>query len=720
MTHVFTGTRRLSVVLALLSILAAPLVAQPTVNPYIVVDQFGYLPDAAKVAVIVDPQLGHNAAESFEPGTAYELRRWSDGAVVYTGDLVAWDNGATDAQSGDRGWWFDFSTVEEAGSYYVYDLARGVRSHRFEIGIGIYGAVLREAVRTYFYQRVNFAKEEPYADPRWTDGAAFEGASQDRAARYVRDRNNAALARDLHGGWFDAGDYNKYVTFAFSAVQPLLAAYRRSPEAFTDDFGLPESGNGLPDLIDELLYEFDWLKRMQDTDGGVFIKMGDLNYDNPPPPSSDRGPRYYEQKCSSSTIAAAAMFAHGALVFGEFAELENYAEDLESRAERAWTWYQDNPRSTECDPQTIKAGDADQSLQWQDGTEVVAAAYLFAQTGRASYEDVVKASYTATRPWNDNTFARYNLPQGDALLFYAELPAADEPTQTAILDHLTDQTRWSHAYKDNTASLYRAYMPDAQYHWGSNMVVAAYGATNMMVVEAQVDPANDRAYRDRALGYLQYLHGVNPHQRVYLSNMYAYGAEKSVDEMYHSWFNDRTPWDNVANGPGPAPGYLVGGPNKAYGGSALPSQSGACAYPPMKCYADTNNSGTSPWELTEPAIYYQANYIRLLAHFASGASTATGTAAPADLPHGFVLEAPYPNPFNPHTQVTLTLATTQDIDLAVYDLLGRRIQTLHRGPLHAGARHRFTFDAQGLPSGLYLIRATGPTTSLHHPALLQK
>src|SRR5688572_18394990 len=127
-----------------------------TVSKHIKIDQFGYLPSSKKVAVIVDPQTGYNAAESFAPGTGvnqYQVRRWADDVVVYSGTLVAWKAGITHTQSGDRGWWFDFSTVTTAGSYYIYDVANNVGSYRFEINNNVYAEVLKQAARMYFYQR---------------------------------------------------------------------------------------------------------------------------------------------------------------------------------------------------------------------------------------------------------------------------------------------------------------------------------------------------------------------------------------------------------------------------------------------------------------------------------------------------------------------------------------------------------------------------------------
>src|SRR5208282_3751653 len=107
------------------------------------------------------------------------------------------------------------------------------------------------------------------------------------------------------GGWFDAGDTDKYVTFAAQPVHQLLTAYERHPAVFGDDTGVPESGNGVPDVVDEVKWEIDWLKKMQFDDGSVALKLGETVAVPASPPSSDSQPRFYVPACTSATIAAA-------------------------------------------------------------------------------------------------------------------------------------------------------------------------------------------------------------------------------------------------------------------------------------------------------------------------------------------------------------------------------------------------------------------------------
>ncbi|MEQ1359238.1 glycoside hydrolase family 9 protein, partial [Salmonella enterica] len=85
--------------------------------------------------------------------------------------------------------------------------------------------------------------------------------------------------------------------------------YQENPPAFGDDFDIPESGNGVPDILDEVRWETDWLEKMQFPDGSAALKVGETVYAAAAPPSSDRNTRYYIPSCTSSTIAVAGMFA---------------------------------------------------------------------------------------------------------------------------------------------------------------------------------------------------------------------------------------------------------------------------------------------------------------------------------------------------------------------------------------------------------------------------
>lgn len=600
---------------------------------YLVVDQFGYRPDMKKVAILVDPQEGWNAEDEYEPGDSIELRRFDDARKVMSGAPEVWNQGEIQSSSGDRGYWFDFSLVKSPGSYFLFDRKNGVRSARFEIDDDVYRDVLKAAVRMFYFNRANFAKKEPFAcvgEKCWLQGVDYMGPGQDGQAHSVLDKDNDQTIRDLSGGWWDAGDTDKYTTFAHSVMHQLLSAYDDNPAPFTDDYNIPESNNGLPDLIDEIKVELDFLKKMQPPDlgGGALLKLGNIEYGDPIPDQSKLRRYYYPAPCSSATISLASVFAHASLTLSRFPSLKDYAADLRQRALSAWAHYQSHPKSDACDDGTIKSGDADLPVADQGARAVVAAVYLFALTGDPKFDEFIEKNRGLTRPFKEDRWSVYDPAQGDAFLFYTTLPNANPELKKRIVDQKLNQWRVFEFYgMKPEKDLYRAYMREDSYHWGSNQPRANFGNTNYDMVQFRLVTGEEaESARDRAAGLLNSFHGVNPMQLVYLSQMGPYGAERSASEIYHTWFRDGDPrWDSAQDSElGPAPGYVPGGPNKSYCATETDHRchdSELRRQPPQKAYLDFNTSWEPQaeydmsWAITEPAIYYQAAYVKLLSKF---------------------------------------------------------------------------------------------------------
>jgi len=588
-----------------------------TATPRIVVDQFGYTSEMAKVAVISDPQTGFNSAEAYTPGASLEVRQWGTNAVVFSGARTAWNGGATHAQSGDKVWWFDFSNVKAWGEYYLYDPANDARSDRFRIAHDVYGDVLKQAVRVFFYQRRGFAKQPPYTDAKWADGASHLGTLQDSQCRLISAPANAALQKDLRGGWFDAGDYNKYTNFTFSPLTDLLFAYEDNPLIWGDDANIPESGNGLPDLLDEVKWELDWLLRMQNANGSVLSKVAVNNFQGVSPPSTDTTQIFYGAESTSATFSTAATFAHAARIYGSAGQTA-YATTLRNAAIAAWTWGVANPSVT-----FTNAGFASANPEVDSYTrsmyQLCAAIYLYALTGETSYRTYVEANYGTAHPIQWGYWYGFEAALESALIYYTAQPGV--PTATVNAIRASKQTsmggsEFLPAFTGATDA-YRAYLKDGDYVWGSNGIKGYVGQLFRQQLTYNLDPANAANYRAAANGYLHYLHGVNPLSMVFLSNMYAFGGERCANEIYHVWFGDGTAWDNaLTSTKGPPPGYVPGGANPTWHPDA--SYSGPALIPPasqptQKSYRDWNTSfPQNSWEITEPGIYYQASYVRLL------------------------------------------------------------------------------------------------------------
>src|SRR5690606_17516306 len=102
-------------------------------------------------------------------------------------------------------------------------------------------------------------------------------------------------------------------------------------------------------------------------------------------------------------------------------------------------------------------------------------------------------------------------------------------------------------WNDVSNDPYRAYLSSSDFTWGSNRTMAYQGIKfyNQTLFNLGSNSASE--IENVALGYINYLHGVNPLGKVYLSNMGNYGAEDSVDSFYHSWFSNGSPnWDSVS------------------------------------------------------------------------------------------------------------------------------------------------------------------------------
>ncbi|WP_299683936.1 glycoside hydrolase family 9 protein [uncultured Dokdonia sp.] len=652
---------------ALLLLFFPIVVFSQELSNHIHVDQFGYTPEAIKVGVLSDPQIGYNSAMSYTAPTTIEVRDAVTDATVLSINPVLWNNGNTHAQSGDRGWWVDFSLLTEEGSYYLYDATINERSAVFTIGVGVYDDVMKSAGRMFYYNRCNAPKSEPYAQG-WTDGDNF---LQDTQTRYIYDQGNVALEKELSGGWFDAGDYNKYVTFASDAVHDLLAAYEENPQAFSDDWNIPESGNGIPDVLDEVKWELDWLLKMNQEDGSTIIKMGSRNFEEniESPPSLNVDTRYYGPTCTSASIAVAGMFAHASKVFSGVAGYDDFATLLQERSIASYAYAQpfveNGTLETNCDDGSIIAGDADRDVEAQEEEFVVASAYLFDLTGNTLYSDYVVSKVPDLQTVNSPFWGPYKIQVHDALLLYANTAGADTATITTILDSFSSdaQNNFNGYYGMSDEDLYRAFQPDFSYHWGSNNPKASYATVNKLVIDSNINPSQNESYRGYIEEVIHYFHGVNPQGMVYLSNMYDFGAERSVNEIYHSWFYDGTDYDNAVTSPiGPAPGFVTGGPNDSFSVTTLTPPAGQ---PAQKSYLDFNDGyPNSSWEISEPAIYYQAAYIRMLANSVQVddvLATETNELKPLEV-------SIYPNPT---TNTFRIEGVAQNSQLEIYSVLGQ-------------------------------------------------
>jgi hypothetical protein len=606
--------------------------ADDVVTPQITIDQFGWRPGARKVAILAEPVRGQNTGNAYRPGPRFEVCNAKDGAVVYRGAPKPWNQGKVSELAGDRVWHADFSSVRAPGTYYVHDPVRRVRSFEFRIAEDVYRPVLRDSVRTFYYQRSGTPIPARYGGD-WHHAGGHLGPDQDRAAQYSQDGKALGQQRDLLGGWFDAGDMNKYVPYLESTLFDLLWAYELNPRVFGDDTNIPESGNGAPDLLDEIKWELDWLLKMQDKDGGVFNRVAGRSFNSgPDPPGSDNQPRFYTAKTTWATATAAASFAHAARVYGTLDRVfPGFAARLRDAARSAWAYLEGHPEMSPTDgtdgDKTLAATPAGSNASADRRSRVYAAAELYKTLGEPRYQayvDLWATDVDATADNGQHPLKGYkqvdplNLPTlTQGLFIYATSRGASPTVVKGFEEGLSHTVEAMRAASGGPDDPYLAYHYEGHYCWGSNQCKGRWGRVLLMAIALGVNKDQHEAYRELMAGYVHFIHGRNPLSLCYLTNMGRAGADRCPTELFHYWFHDGSPlYDGAKSRYGPAPGYLEGGPNKFFSVDWISPPHGE---PPMKAYRDWNTAwnarrkaNESSWEITEPAVYYQAAYTLLL------------------------------------------------------------------------------------------------------------
>ena len=227
----------------------------PESLPSILVNQVGYACQSDKTALF----QGDRIPDTFSVVDA-ESRQ-----VVYSGQIEQRENAeGTDEQI----CYGDFTELETAGTYYIQAAKIG-QSYTFVIGDNPYGELYHAALKKYYYNRCGLTLSSELA------GEAARNACHAREAQL---KDEASVSLEVSGGWHVDEMSNRDVAKGCQTADYLLLAYELYPEVFDDQAGIPESGNEIPDVLDEVKYEIDWLLKMQDaTSGAVYAGVSSVD-----------------------------------------------------------------------------------------------------------------------------------------------------------------------------------------------------------------------------------------------------------------------------------------------------------------------------------------------------------------------------------------------------------------------------------------------------------
>ncbi|MBQ7012617.1 MAG: glycoside hydrolase family 9 protein [Oscillospiraceae bacterium] len=524
-------------------------------EPPILINQLGYRPDDEKIAVFRD----------ITSETEFSVIDADTQKTVCTGMLYGKrDNNAAD----EVNWYGDFSEVTAPGRYYI-TCGELDASYPFEIGSQVYDALLDDTVRMLYLQRCGCAVEdEAFAHPAChTQSATILGTEE---------------TIDVTGGWHDAGDYGRYVVPAAKAVADLLLAYDMNPSVHSDAIGIPESGNGVPDILDEARYEIEWMLKMQSETGGVYHKVNCRGNTGNVMPEKETSMQYVSPV---STLATADFCAVAAMASEYYEKIDpDFAAQCLAAAKKAWVFLQANPDLIYVDPADLgdtNGGYADS----RDGDERYwAACQMYRTTGDKAYLDAI--DQIAGTYYKDGLEWHMVGHYGNIALLTMEGIDTSLPEYQTAEEMLMN---WVREYKKNAdATGYETGY--ATYTWGSNMSIANAG----VVLAVGYRLTGDEIYLETAEKQLHYLLGRNPNGTCYVTG---YGTV-SPQHPHHR--------PSIAVGEA-MPGMLVGGVNSDLSDPA--AEKYLADAPPAKCYVDDAGS----YSTNEITIYWNAPLVCLLA-----------------------------------------------------------------------------------------------------------
>ncbi len=523
------------------------------------INQIGYRQKDEKRAVL------RNAAAD---GESFSIVNAADDKVVYEGKVTP---GIQLGQSGDHVGYAVFSDYTTPGRYKVRS-ASGSESYEFDIKDDVYSSALLDSLRMLYLQRCGCELPESLA------GDFAHGICHDEEAQIYGSKRYV----EVSGGWHDAGDYGRYASPAAKAVADLLLAYDLFPEAFDDNNNIPESGNGIADILDEARYELEWLLKMQADDGGVYHKVTGLTFDGfvKADECTEKLYVFPESKTATADFAGVMFMASRSYrgIDDEFAEKCKNAAD---RALTAYIKHKDDRNFT--NPPEVNTGEYGDGNSMDEFLWAIMEAHK--TTGDSKYEKMLE--YVDLERITDDDFGWEDM-SGYAYYAYLTSPYKLD------LDVLKERFfAMCDKYKDMALSgeAYGVTMID-EYPWGSNMYIANNGMALLMAYKL----TGNKDYELAAKRQLDYIFGVNCNSYCFLTG---YGTQAPLHPHHR-------PSQAIGKC---MKGMLVGGPDSSLEDPY--AQAVLAGLPKARCYTDNDQS----YSCNEITIYWNSPLVFLLAGF---------------------------------------------------------------------------------------------------------
>jgi endoglucanase len=592
--------------------------AEADAPPTVLVNQVGYFPGLAKLATY--------------RGNAREAQPWR--LVDAGGKTLA--EGKTevqglDAPAGEHTHVVDFSVYTKEGKDLRIEVGTD-RSHPFDIRKDLYSGLRYEALAYYYHNRSGVEIKLPFAGKQeWT-----------RPAGHVADKSVAcaegsgcSYSLDVAGGWYDAGDHGKYIVNGGISVWTLLNLWERGThvtgdtKAFADGrMNIPEKGNKVPDLLDEVRWNLEFMLKMQVPDGETLAGMAHHKIHDKEwtalglAPHDDPMPRFLQAPSTAATLNLAAVGAQCARIWKNLDE--GFAARCLEAAEKAYRAAQANPNHF-APPNAVGGGPYDDTRV--DDEFYWAAAELFITTGRDEYRDAVTRSpFFLKVPSRLAGAKEEGLPSPmtwQATEALGTLSLAVVPSKLSAKDRMQAVASIRAA-----ADLYlqiiarRGYRVPIEYGtankspWGSNSFIL----NNLVLMGLAFDLSKDRKYLDGVATGMDYIMGRNAMDQTYVTG---HGDRPLVNPHHRFWsfqVNEKFP-----KAP---PGAVSGGPNSGLEDPYVQA-AGLKGCAAEKCFVDHIEA----WSANEITINWNAPFAWVTAFLdEQGGAPARGGAVAGSAP----------------------------------------------------------------------------------------
>lgn len=429
----------------------------------------------------------------------------------------------------------DFSEIQTEGKYQAYIDDEPI-GHPITIGDKALEEAGKASIKFFYFQRASTALEEEYA------GVYARAAGHlDTAVKYHPSTGKTDTEATFNGskGWYDAGDYGKYIVNSGISTYTLLQLYQQNKEYYdTLKLNIPESSNDIPDLLDEIRWNLDWMLTMQDDDGGVFHKLTTKQFAGTIMPEKGTAQRFAIGKGIEASWDFAAVVTLASEIYKPYDP--EFAQKCIDAAQKARIWALTHPYEIYEQPSDVGTGTYTGSVEW--ASKLWTNIEMYRVSGDTSVSSIIKSlpisnKKAVLQSWQNNYMLGIFTIAMSPDAFEAEMVDSATSIITTMADNYVKSL-------DNNG--YGVALAKGDFYWGSNGVAANKG---MVLIHAYI-LTKDEKYLNAALSIVDYILGRNPLDKSYLTG---YGVNPVMKPHHRP-----SQADNID---APVPGMIAGGPN---------------------------------------------------------------------------------------------------------------------------------------------------------------